>query len=658
MPWTVRWWCELRRPRRRGCVRAAVVACAVLIFGTISHAQISPGSLSKAHRSLSGPTQCTSCHRVGAGSANFKCLECHTEIANRIASKRGLHATFGAISQSQKECVSCHSEHNGENFAITHWEPLPGKFDHRKTGYVLEGKHAGLECVKCHTAQKIPAASRRELANKDLGHTFLGLSRDCISCHEDKHNGRLGQNCLQCHNFNEWKTVAVGTEHFDHSRTRYPLTGLHAQVACQKCHLPGADGKPKYVGLEFDRCSACHSDPHRGTMAGTCESCHNTGGWKRVSMQAVSAKFDHSKTAYPLLGKHVSVRCEACHAGADFKKPVAHTKCTDCHKPDPHNGQFIKRADRGECSGCHTVDGFKPSLFTVKEHATSAYPLQGKHASVKCEGCHIPAGRATLYKIKFAKCTDCHKDEHQTQFAAAPYFNQCEKCHTLNGYRPSTFTLARHKDSRFVLTGSHVATACNECHKAKNPLEPKAVAYRFEDRSCTACHEDPHRGQFKERMVRANGKGVTGCEVCHSTKTWTDLTRFDHSATKFPLVGTHRAVACIDCHKPPNMGVKLRDADFKAAPSACEDCHSDIHGGQFAKAKVTRCAECHNSTKWRPSLFDHEKTAFSLQGAHKSVRCAACHTNVRLVADKQILFYKPTPTRCIDCHGPAKVGGF
>jgi hypothetical protein len=124
------------------------------------------------------------------------------------------------------------------------------------------------------------------------------------------------------------------------------------------------------------------------------------------------------------------------------------------------------------------------------------------------------------------------------------------------------------------------------------------------------------------------------------------------------LLGTHRAVACIDCHKPPNLGIKLRDVDFKAAPTACEECHSDVHGGQFAKAKVTRCAECHNSTKWRPSLFDHEKTAFSLQGAHRNVRCAACHTNLRMVADKQVLFYKPTPTRCIDCHGPTKAGGF
>ncbi len=646
-------WCAPRWSQIRRRLFSAGLMAAVVYTAGVGFAQISPGPLSKAHRSLSGPTQCTSCHRVGAGKANFKCLDCHTELAGRISSKRGLHASFGAISESQKECVSCHSEHNGENFVLTRWDPSPAKFDHSKTGYVLEGKHAGLECAKCHTAQHISAEAKRELASKDLGHTYLGVSRACVTCHEDKHNGRLGPNCQQCHNFNQWKGVKMERE-FDHSRTRYPLTGLHAEVTCQKCHTPGADGQPKYVGLAFDRCSACHADPHRATMAGSCDSCHRTSGWKQVATQVLNTRFDHSKTKYPLLGKHLSVRCDACHTGADFKRPIAFAKCTDCHKPDPHGGQFVKRADKGECSACHNVEGFKPSLFTVKEHATSTYPLQGKHASVKCELCHTPAGRATLYKIKFAKCSDCHKDEHQRQFAGAPYFNACEKCHSLNGYSPSTFTLARHNDTRFVLTGGHIATACNDCHKSKDPVQPKAVVYHFEDRSCTGCHEDPHRGQFKERMLNVSAKGASGCEVCHSTRSWTDLTRFDHGGTKFPLVGTHRAVACIDCHKPANLGIKLRDADFKSAPTQCEDCHSDMHGGQFAKANLTRCVECHNSTKWRPSLFDHEKTAFSLQGAHKDVRCAACHTNIRVVADKQVLFYKPTPTRCIDCHGPAK----
>ena len=80
----------------------------------------------------------------------------------------------------------------------------------------------------------------------------------------------------------------------------------------------------------------------------------------------------------------------------------------------------------------------------------------------------------------------------------------------------------------------------------------------------------------------------------------------------------------------------------------------DPHSGQFADVdKVTRCVTCHNTAKWRPSLFDHEKTAFPLQGAHQAVRCQACHTNVKMVDEDPVLFYKPTPTACSACHGTA-----
>jgi cytochrome c7-like protein len=622
-------------------------------------AQISPGPLSRAHQSLSGATQCTSCHKLGAGAASFKCLECHADIAGRVAAKRGLHASFGTVSASQKECATCHSEHNGENFNLIRWNPTPGAFDHSKTGYALEGKHAGLACARCHTAAHIASAQRATISIKDLNRTYLGISNGCVTCHRDQHQGRLGQNCQQCHGFNDWKVAAGPLGRFDHSRTRYPLTGVHQQVACQKCHLPGADGRPKYVGLWFSTCNACHTDPHRGTFAGTCQSCHSTGGWKRVSAAAVSERFDHSRTKFPLLGKHADVRCDGCHAGGDFKKPVAFQKCSDCHR-DAHQGQFVHRADRGECSSCHEVNGFRPALFGVKEHAATAYPLQGKHAAVRCEQCHIPAGRATIYKVKYGQCTDCHKDEHQGQFARAPYFNQCQQCHDLSGYRPSTFTLARHQQTRFRLSGGHLATPCNECHKAKADFAggatvKPAVMYHFEDRSCTTCHADPHQGQFRDRMLRISAAGkAIGCEACHSTETWSDLQRFDHAATKFPLVGAHRAVACMDCHKPPNLETRLRNVDFRAAPLRCEQCHQDIHGGQFAKAgQPTACAGCHNSARWRPSLFDHEtRTTFPLKGAHRNVRCEACHKNVRLLGAKQVLFYKPTPARCIDCHGP------
>jgi hypothetical protein len=487
---------------------------------------------------------------------------------------------------------------------------------------------------------------------KDLNRTYLGVSTACVTCHEDYHKGRLGPNCLQCHNYEDWKTLNIGK--FDHSKTRYPLTGLHADVQCAKCHTNGPDGKPRYVGIPFNLCSDCHSDPHHGSFTQTCASCHSTAGWKKISLEGVNERFDHSKTKYPLMGKHTTVGCEQCHANGDFKKPLAFAKCMDCHKPDPHKGQFAKRPGAGECASCHTVEGWKPSTFTVKDHVTSAYPLEGGHARVECDKCHIPKGKDTLFKVKFDKCTHCHTDQHAGQFVAAPYFNACDKCHNLDGYKPSTFTLTKHKQTRFALTGGHVAVSCADCHKESTEFRPKpSVVYHWKNLDCTSCHTDVHKGQFKERMEQKRTDGsMLGCEACHSTKSWKEMSSFDHSKTKFPLLGAHRATACIDCHKPPNLETKLIEADFKAAPTECEDCHEDIHGKQFAKADVTRCAECHNSTKWKPALFDHEKTAFSLRGAHENVRCAECHKLTKVVASKTVLFYKPTPKDCASCHGP------
>jgi hypothetical protein len=82
-----------------------------------------------------------------------------------------------------------------------------------------------------------------------------------------------------------------------------------------------------------------------------------------------------------------------------------------------------------------------------------------------------------------------------------------------------------------------------------------------------------------------------------------------------------------------------------------------VHGLQFANAaKITPCADCHNSTKWKPSLFNHEtRTSFSLKGAHQNVRCEACHKATKMVEGKSVLFYKPTPKECAACHGPGKV---
>jgi hypothetical protein len=63
-------------------------------------------------------------------------------------------------------------------------------------------------------------------------------------------------------------------QHFDHSRTRFPLTGKHVKVACESCHTRQLEGTPR-------ECIACHKkdDIHRGRRP-SCGSCHTTIDWR------------------------------------------------------------------------------------------------------------------------------------------------------------------------------------------------------------------------------------------------------------------------------------------------------------------------------------------------------------------------------------------
>ena len=636
-------------------IRTFPVVCVFLLAGALltiatspARAQISPGPLSSAHQSLTGTTQCSTCHQFGASTPTFKCLECHKEIAQHLSASRGYHARLAMKNPNGKDCVRCHLEHNGLDFSLIHWEPSQKQFDHKLTGYALDGKHANVACSQCHTPKNMQASDRAQTKYKDSSKSFLGLSQDCLTCHADPHKGQLGKDCQRCHNVNDWKAA----KNFDHSKTRYPLTGLHIQVACEKCHKPDVPGGlARFRGIRFASCLDCHLDPHKGSFQQRCEACHTTAGWKKF---LPGNAFDHSKTKYPLLGEHLKVNCAACHLNGDFKKPLAFTNCTDCHK-DIHKGQFAAREKKGECSECHTVDGWKPSLFGVKEHATSRYPLEGKHIRVECAKCHLPAGESTLYKVKFANCMDCHKDVHAGQFAAAPFNNRCEACHTVQDFHRVLFTIAKHRETKFPLTGAHIAVPCSDCHKVGiTHAADKVMPFHFEDRSCAACHTDPHNGQFRERMAAKRADGTAaGCEACHTTTKWKELNRFDHSKTKFPLIGAHRGVACGDCHRPPALETTLKNVDFRAASKQCLGCHQDPHAGQFAARKdAADCSGCHDSAGWKPSRFDHDKaTRFSLQGAHRNVACGDCHKVTRQVDVKVVLFYMPTPRVCKACHG-------
>ncbi|MDE3216592.1 MAG: hypothetical protein KGO03_09345 [Gemmatimonadota bacterium] len=642
-----------------------------------ARAQISPGPLARVHRALEGPTNCTQCHGLRREAMTQMCLACHRDIKWLIDRNEGYHARVAG--SGKKACASCHPDHAGVDFNLIAWPGgSPSRFDHRLAGWPLEGKHAEAACEDCHTL-KFRVGPAAALSRRTGSAGWVGLDTACVSCHraDDVHRGSLGDSCDRCHDSQAWKPAPK----FDHATTDYPLTGKHADVQCDRCHLasrlgitPDAKGRliPRFKPLAFKLCTDCHENPHGARLAGRCTDCHTTRGWHDIAR----GTFDHSATRYPLLGRHRDVSCDRCHGpGMKIKDPPFAT-CASCHK-DPHAGQALVNGRPADCAACHRVEGFTPSTFTVAQHAATAFPLTGKHASVTCAACHPTVNRVVRLRPPFAHCADCHADQHGGQLASRPDKGSCEACHTDAGWKPSTFTAAQHAALRLPLDGRHAQIACSACHglvrRGLPPLPrpaasygPAKVAFAIPETECRQCHVDPHAGRYAAggAMPMAGG-----CRACHDARAFRPSTVdiATHARFSFSLDGAHRATPCVACHE--EMRGRAAASTLIGAPkgvtplpftrhrdATCQSCHAadNPHGSQFAARKDGgACGSCHGTASFVPaSRFDHDRdTRFPLAGAHARVACAACH-KPRTAADGTVrVTYGSLSTACASCHG-------
>lgn len=509
-------------------------------------AQISPGDLTKAHSKYEGMSNCTKCHELGKAVSNNKCLTCHKEIAALISKERGFHVSPEARS---KDCFSCHSEHHGRNFQIVRFDEK--SFDHNKTGFKLIGKHNQAECAKCHKADFI---TDKEL--KSRKGTYLGLEQTCLSCHEDFHKGKLGSECSSCHGNDSFKPAV----NFDHNRTKFKLTGSHQKVECEKCHRieETKEGKfQRFTGLNFNSCESCHNDIHNGAFGKSCTDCHSTESFKKILN---IDKFDHGKTKFPLLGKHTNLDCKKCHSGGIASKPEFE-KCANCHE-DYHKGQFSTINLIRDCSECHVVENFTPSLFSITEHNNSQFKLTGGHLATPCESCHLLEG-IWNFRVQSDNCARCHKNVHGDQISEA-YLgkNRCENCHDTDLWSSVTFD---HNKTKFSLFGRHNQIQCSSCHIKETFSGKKLHLFKNLSSECESCHSDIHKSQFAI-------DGKTDCLKCHGFNDWKPE-KFDHSKTKFSLAGAHEKVPCSECHKIVEVsGEKYRQ--FRREDIRCIVCHS------------------------------------------------------------------------------------
>jgi hypothetical protein len=588
-------------------VRGVAIALAVALgLAAPARGQLSPGPLARAHADIDQPLSCFKCHARGE-SMDSRCLACHAEIAWLRDRGRGLHAR-----ERETACATCHPDHAGRDFAMIRWEEgSVERFDHRRTGWPLEGKHARTACRSCHAAERRTGPAAALARRADPARSWVGLEPACVSCHSDPHAGRLGDACVSCHAAAAWGPV----ERFDHARTAFPLTGRHAGVSCAACHGP-ADSAPRSKArpsvaatrrvlspLPHDGCGACHVDPHGGKFQRACSECHTTEGFRILRTGAV----DHGATRFPLRGRHVDVACASCHTakGSGWMDRPRFASCSDCHE-DAHAGQarLVRDANAGG------------------------------------------AGRA----------------------ASSRASEDCSACHDVGGWSPSTLTAERHDATGFPLAGRHGSTACAACHpresreSAASALGPARVVLRPAHEACTDCHVDPHSGRLPSGRPRG---GDGGCLLCHTEAAFRPSTVdvATHAGFRFPLEGAHRSVACVACHAelraapaPSSLARGARGGRpllFAETAARCADCHEGPHGDQFAvRPDGGACDACHGIDAFLPAdRFVHDRdAAFRLEGAHARVACASCHPTGRDPTAPQRVLYRPLDSRCEACH--------
>jgi len=539
-----------------------------------------------AHRTV----PCEQCHLNGQFSGMQKnCIDCHRTDFNGVKNPNHMSASFSS------DCLTCHS--------MNVWKPAT--FDHGATRFALTGKHLFVQCQDCHTN----------------GNYQLVYS-NCYQCHQSDYqkttnpnhaNNNFAQTCELCHSNAGWSPAA-----FDHSLTKFVLTGKHTSTLCNSCHVNNN------YQLTYTDCYSCHQtdfqkpvNPNHitGNFTHACNQCHTTTGW-------IPSTFNHSTTTFALRGAHQAVPCANCHVNNVYAG--LHQNCIDCHQADYNGAQnpnHVTASFSSNCLTCHSMNGWSPATF---DHTATKFSLTGKHLTALCQDCHANGN----YQLGYMNCSQCHLSDYQRttnpNHVSSNFGQTCESCHSTAGWSPAAFD---HSVTKLALTGKHASTQCSACHANNN--------YQLTYTDCYACHQSDFQKPLNPNHVA--GYFAHTCVQCHTTTVWTPST-FSHSTTPFPLTGAHQAVPCANCHV---------NNVFAGLHQNCIDCHQTDYNATTNPKHIpgsfsTMCTTCHTTNAWSPASFDHSITKFNqMTGKHIGIACVTCHVNNN---------YQLTYVFCYQCH--------
>lgn len=240
--------------------------------------------------------QCTACHaphvsaepRLLRSKDPALCLDCHSDIADRLSESKHKHPPVEA------SCLSCHKPHGAANKSM------------------LTATAPKL-CNECHEeiAEKVSGATCK--------HSPAAAEGGCTSCHDahaSKSEGMLRQEssakvCLSCHD----KAVKVGDRTLLNMADYLAKNPIHhgpiRDGSCMPCHDPHGANRPALLAKSLpDKLYA----PYSADAYGLCFDCHDAEAF--ASSEGGDTQFRNGNRNLHFLHVNKSFKgrsCRACH---------------------------------------------------------------------------------------------------------------------------------------------------------------------------------------------------------------------------------------------------------------------------------------------------------------------------------------------------------
>ena len=178
-------------------------------------------------------------------------------------------------------------------------------------------------------------------------------------------------------------------------------------------------------------------------------------------------------------------------------------------------------------------------------------------------------------------------------------------------------------------------------------------------------------GPNKAHVPVNNGQNAI-CSDCHNTSAWIPAV-FDHGKVSGVCLTCHNGtmaiskgklttkppthiptqLGCENCHITTTWKTSLFD-HTQIGATTCVTCHDGVQATGKQNATITHipasndCVACHTTKVWSPIVFDASKHALV------SANCADCHNGTQAISTGKLVS-KPTPhlvtsANCSDCH--------